>query len=153
MIHKSGVNKQAYFSCYSPLSLCVSNDGLKGLFCNCFNTFVNLASMIDEFLTSFFDSLRKCFSKTSFGKLFFPISDCFHCFFCGFKLKGIGAFFDFKNSLNKHFMFFFFRDKKTYIVSYLLNPLCRKFRKHFMDIGYYSSLHNYNNNGYIAWCQ
>ena len=149
MMRKSGVNEQAYLSCNSPFSLCVSNDGSKGLICNCFNTFTNLASTIDEFLTSLFESLIKCFSKKSFGKLFFPISDCLHRFFYRLKFKGIGVFFDFNDSFNKHFMFFFFRNKKAYVVSYLLNPLCRKFGKHFMDIGYCNVLHKSNNNGYI----
>ena len=142
MIRKLGVNEQAYLSCNSPFSLCVSNEESKGLICNCFSTFVNFASIIGESLITFFDNLMKCFSKTSFGKLFFPISDRFHCFLYGLKLNGIGVFFDFKDSLNKHFMFFFFRDKEAYVISYLLNPPCRKFGKHFMDIGYCICFHN-----------
>ena len=142
MIRILCVKEQEYIFCCSPFSLCVSNEGSKGFVCNCFNIFVNFASIIEESFISLFDDLMKCFSKTSFSKLFFPVSDCFHCFFYGLKLKGIRVFIDFKNSLNEHFMLLFSRDKKTYIISHLLNPSCGKLGKHCVDIGYCICFHN-----------
>ena len=139
MIRKLDVNEQAYLSCNSPFSLCVSSEGIKGFSDRTVNIsryrFLNWGFLIRNFLAFLEKDLE--------NSIFRRIQNCLHGFINGFKDHS-GFLLGFKHPLYKSPVFLFLFNKETYVVSYLLNPLCRKFGKHFMDVGYYNALHKSN---------
>jgi hypothetical protein len=142
MMRKSGVNEQAYLSCRSPLSLCVSSEGVKG-----FSGRTVKISRYRSLNRGFFRRSFLAFLEKDLENLVFRcIQNCLHGFVNGFKNHS-GFFFSFKYPLYKSLVFLFFFNKEAYVISYLLNPLRRKFEKHFIDIGYCNALHKINNNG------
>jgi len=140
-ILNSYVNEQAYLPLCRPDKECVLSEGAKGSFCSKDSTLDNLSSISEEFFTSLCVLLMKCFSKTSFGKLFVPVSNGVHCVFYRVKSNGVGFLLNFKNTLFKGFPFFLFFKEITYKVHDFLKSLFRKFEEHFINIGYFQCFH------------
>lgn len=134
MTLKSCVKEHAYLPLRSPERAWVFKEGAKGFSFRSCNTFSYFGSKSGEPLMSLFAHLIKCFSKTSFGKLFAPVSDCLHSLF--YRIKGYGIRFSFNlmNSLHKGFALTLLLNEKGNKISYLFEGIFRKVPEHLLDL-------------------
>lgn len=137
----SCVNEQAYLPLCCPDKGWVLREEAKGSCCNKDNTFLSLLFISGRPFTSLCALLRKCFSKTSLCKLFFPVPDSVHRFFYRIKSNSIRFTLNFKNTFFKCFSLSISFKKKRHVIFNFSYTLFWEFTEHFIDIGYFQGLH------------